>query len=142
MRRRISILVIALTVVVALGAALAQDQKPDGTVKMQSGWITPGIGWNWGTGTLQFQGRENRFKVEGLTVGTVGNVMPDTVGEVYNLKEVDQFAGAYTPLNAGAQGQGGSITRLVNQNGVQLMLKTREGVTFKTATDGLKIKLE
>ena len=143
MRRMLYTLGIVLTVLMAVGPTLAEEQ-PDGMVKIQSGSLAAGIGWSWGSGTIVYQGKENHFKVDGLTVGTVGFVMSDTNGEVYNRKALDQFPGTYTALSAGMTvGGGGSIMRLKNQNGVELLLKTRsQGINFQTAVDGVKIKLE
>ncbi len=132
-------MVTVLAVLIAIGPAFAQE--PDATVKVQSGLAGPGSGWNWGTGAIMFQGWETHFTVDGLTIGKADFDMSDTMGEVYNLKSVDQFAGTYTALAAGTGG--GSSVRLKNQNGVELLLKTRsEGVNFQTAGDGMKIKLE
>ncbi len=144
MRRMLYTLVIVLAVLVAVGPTFAAEQQPDGVVKIQSGSIAAGIGWSWGSGSILFQGKENRFKVDGLTVGSVGFAMSDATGEAYNLKSLDQFAGTYTALTAGMTvGGGGSIMRLKNQNGVELVLKTRsQGINFQTAVDGVKIKME
>jgi len=144
MRRVLYSLVIMLSLVVLAGPTLAADKTPDATVKIQSGSIAAGIGWNWGSGAIMFQGKENRFKVDGLTVGTVGFVMSDATGEVYNLKNLADFAGTYTAFSAGMTvGGGGSVMALKNQNGVELYLKSRsQGVNFQTAMDGVKIKLE
>ena len=144
MRRVLYGVVILLSLVMLAAPTLAQEKNPDGMVKIQSGSIAAGIGWNWGSGTITFQGKENHFKVDGLSVGTVGFVMSDTTGEVYNLKNVADFGGTYTAFSAGMTvGGGGSVMALKNQNGVELYLKTRsQGINFQTAMDGVKIKME
>lgn len=73
----------------------APPPKPDGTITMhqvQAAFIGSGSG---GTGTLVFQGRSYPFTIGGLGVGGIGASTIDATGEVYNLKSVKDFAGAY-----------------------------------------------
>src|SRR5262249_50030746 len=45
---------------VALGSSIAraQEDTPDGTVRLSAGSVAAGIGFSWGGGTLTYQGKE------------------------------------------------------------------------------------
>src|SRR5262245_12948109 len=51
------------------GVAVAQDKKPDATLKLSEGSVAAGIGFSWGKGTLSYQGKTHAVKVQGLSVG-------------------------------------------------------------------------
>lgn len=73
----------------------APTQAPDGTITMhqvQAAFIGSGNG---GTGNLVFQGRSYPFTIGGLGVGGIGASTINATGEVYHLKSVKDFAGAY-----------------------------------------------
>jgi len=84
------------------GKALpAEGEKPSGNVTMefgQGGFIVSASG---GRGTLIFQGKKHVFKVGSLGVGGFGVFKITSVGEVYNLKRLEDFPGAYFQARAG-----------------------------------------
>jgi hypothetical protein len=126
--------------VLLVGSALAQAQapapgaqKPDGTVKLTKGSAAVGIGWSWGEGVLTYRGKTYPFKVEGLTVLEVGVTKAQAIGEVFNLKKLEDF-GVYRAAGAEATaGKGKGVTALPNGAGVNLQLKS--------ATKGANLKL-
>jgi hypothetical protein len=139
-----SLVVGAVMALIAASAMAADAKKPDGTVKLSEGSMALGIGWSWGHGTLHFQGKTHKFKVDGLSVGEVGVTKAQATGNVYNLKNLADFDGVYAAAAAGATaGKGVGVTVVTNDKGVQLSIKsTTKGASLKLAAEGLKIKLE
>jgi hypothetical protein len=144
-RRLMASLAVGAVLALLAGSALAADaKKPDGTVKLSEGSMALGIGWSWGHGTLTFQGKAHKFKVDGLSVGEVGVTKASASGNVYNLKTLADFDGVYAAASAGATaGKGVGVTVVTNDKGVQLSIKSvTKGASLKLAAEGLKIKLE
>ena len=145
MKRR-SIATLAALVLVSLStfASAADKKTPDGTVKLSEGSVAAGIGWSWGHGTLTYQGKTYKFKVEGLTVGEVGMTKAEATGNVYDLKSLDDFNGVYGAAGAGiAVQEGKGATALINTKKVQMVLTSQtKGATLKVAAEGLKVTLE
>src|SRR5262247_1476746 len=79
-----------------------------GTVTVTATSAAVGIGWSWGKGTLTLlNGKQYHFKVSGLDVVAVGFRQATAVGKVYNLKNVNDFAGKYVAGQAAATVGGG-----------------------------------
>ena len=113
-------------------AALAQKSSPSATLSFTGGSLAAGVGYSWGGGTLSFQGKQYRFTVNGLSVVDVGVSTIDGTGAVYNLRNVNDFAGTYYAAGAGATlVGGGSMTVLENQHGMV--------IHFFSRTAGLKL---
>jgi hypothetical protein len=132
-------------VAVCSGAVLAQaPKKPDGTVKLTEGAVAVGIGWTWGRGTLTYKGKTQKFKVEGLSVGELGVTKAEASGNVFNLKNLEDFSGIYRAASAGATAvKGKDVTALENEKGVVLELKSAtKGASLKLALEGVKLALE
>ena len=135
----------ALALAALLAApALAEDKKPDGTVKLEAGSVAVGIGWTWGSGTLTYGGKTYKVKVDGLSVGEVGMTNAKASGKVYNLKKLEDFDGVFAAGGAGATaGQGKGASALTNANGVSLLLTSEtKGASLKIAAEGVKLKIE
>jgi len=143
MRRAITSLIVIGTLLMLSGVAMAQDSKPDATLKLSGGSAGAGVGFSWGSGVLTYQGKNYPFKVEGLSVGNVGITVADASGQVYHLKNLQDFSGIYTSVSAGATlAGGGSVTAMRNQNGVEITLtSTTQGLNVKLAAEGMKISL-
>jgi hypothetical protein len=125
------------------GFAVAQEKKPDATLKLSEGSVAAGIGYSWGKGTLSYQGKTYPVKVQGLSVGEVGVKRADAAGSVYNLKKLDDFDGNYTAAGAGATIAGGAdVAAMKNQNGVVIQMKsTTQGASLKLAAEGVKLSV-
>jgi hypothetical protein len=132
-----------VTSLLVLLPAMAADEGPDGTVEFSGGSVAVGIGFSWGRGTLDFQGKQYRLRVRGLSVVDVGASNFTASGAVFNLTKVADFAGTYTAATAGATVAGGaSATIMRNQNGVTIrMSATRQGLQFTLAPEGLTITM-
>jgi hypothetical protein len=141
---RVGALVLLIVAVAAAGAFGADAKAPDATVTLSEGSVAAGIGWSWGHGTLHYQGKTYKFKVDGLTVGEVGVTKAKATGNVYDLKSLDDFDGIYAAGGAGITVQEGKgATAVINGKKVQILLTSvTKGANLKIAAEGLKIKLE
>ncbi len=127
------------------GTAAANDEKtPDATLRLSEGSVAVGVGWSWGRGELSFQGRTYHFKIEGISVAEVGVTKAEATGNVYNLKNLDDFEGVYAAAAAeGTVGKGAGVSSLGNGKGVVINLKSEtKGASIKIAASGLKVTLE
>ena len=97
-----------------------------------------------GGGTLEYAGKEYKFDIGGLGVGGVGVQTINAVGAVYNMDDVSKFPGTYVESRIGAtMGKGKGLTRLSNENGVIMDLKTSmEGVALSVGVDGMIVKMK
>ncbi len=137
---------VALAAFVAVLAApmLAEDKAPDATIRLEEGSVAAGIGWTWGHGTLSYQGKTYRVKVEGASVAEVGVTKAVASGNVYNLKSLDDFNGVFAAAGAeGTAGKGAGVSSLRNGKGVVINLKSEtQGANVKLAASGLKLTVE
>ncbi len=115
----------------------------EGTVTFTGGAIAIGVGFQWGGGTLTYQGRQYPFSLNGLSVVDVGVTRITGSGSVRNLRNVADFSGNYVSLAAGATvAGGGSVASLRNQNGVVIDgVTTTQGVRLTLAPGGVNITL-
>ncbi|MFZ5428226.1 MAG: hypothetical protein ACOZEN_14770 [Thermodesulfobacteriota bacterium] len=127
------------------GKALpAEGEKPSGNVTMefgQGGFILSASG---GRGTLIFHGRKHSFKVGSLGVGGFGVSRITSLGEVYNLKRLEDFPGTYFQARAGytALDEGKGVQWMENTNGVVLKLRsTSKGLALHLGADGFIIEM-
>jgi hypothetical protein len=129
---------------VCFGGVAAADDKPSGTVTIESKSVALGVGVSWGDGKLSYQGKTHTFSVKGLSVVDLGVSKVSTRGKVFNLKKLEDFAGTYAAAQAGAAVGGGmSVVALKNQNGVVMELtSTQTGVKLTLAGEGIEVKLK
>ena len=97
-----------------------------------------------GKGTLYFQGRSYPFKLGGGVTGGGGAANSEASGEVYNLRNLADFAGLYTQ-NSGAAGlsrSGASDLWLRNRAGVVLHVTgTQTGVTLSLGREEILVEM-
>ena len=124
-------------------SSTANLSATEGTVTFSGAAVAVGIGFQWGGGTLTYQGQQYSFKASGLSVVDVGVSRATGVGTVRNLRNVADFSGNYVSASAGATvAGGGSATTLRNQNGVVIDgLATTQGARFTLAPGGVSITL-
>src|SRR5205814_3065907 len=106
----------------------------DAALRVSGGSFALGIGVNWGYGTLSYRGKDYPVKVKGLSVGKVGVTSSSAYGEVFNLKNLQDFNGHYDVGGAGTRGvtvgAGKSGTLMTNQAGVIVRISsTQQGVS-------------
>jgi hypothetical protein len=147
MDRLVRLVVVTSYLLIAHLAIAAQPAKPDGTVKITTRSVSPGIGLSWGDGVLNYKGQDYPFTFQ--TKGLFRDVEPNITatelsGEVFNLKRPELFNGTYHKVKADNAGVGGgSRASLKNSTGVTLnMVSTMEGRKFNLGRDGISIKLE
>ena len=136
---------VALGCLVAFSMAMAAVSAPcSRIVELTSKSIAAGVGVTWGDGTLTMAGKKYPFWVEGLSVGDLGVSDVKAVGDVFNLKNVDDFSGVYASGEAGfALDKGQNDLILKNTKGVVLRLKgTQQGVRLTLAAGGVKLTIK
>ena len=143
MRRAWVGMVIAAVVCVS-GMAMAADEKPSGTVTIESKSVALGVGVSWGDGKLRYKGKTHTFSVKGLSVLDLGVSKVSARGKVYHLNKVEDFSGTYAAAQAGAAVGGGmAVVALKNENGVVMELSsTQTGVRLTAAGEGIEIKIK
>ena len=126
------------------GMAMAQDKEPDAYLELTEGSVALGIGYSWGSGTLQYKGQKYPVEVKGLSIVDVGITKATAFGKVYGLKKLEDFNGNYTAATAeGTLGGGAGATKMKNQSGVVIdLFTTTKGVNLKLAPSGISLKLK
>jgi hypothetical protein len=137
------ITVLFLAIVFTANAATAQSQAPSGKISIETTSIAAGIGFSWGNGKLNFNGKEYRFSIDGVTLLDVGISKSSAAGEVYNLTDLAEFEGNYVAAEASfALGGGVGGVSLRNPNGVVMHLNSvAQGARLQLGSSGMNIKL-
>lgn len=139
-------LALALVLVIALtaGAVLAQTQTqtPSGTIRITLNSASAMMGASWGQASLLFQGKAHRFRVRGLKVLSVGIRRIALQGDVYNLNNINDFAGRFRNAPPGLTfivGERGLV--LQNDRGVTINLVARQrGLNLDLVPEGLSFQ--
>jgi len=142
--KKIGIFVLALGVVTS---GFAQAAGPDATLRLSGGSFALGIGFNWGSGTLTYKGKNYPVKVNGLSVGKVGATGVSINGEVFNLKHLHDFNGHYNYGGSGMRGvtvaSGHTGTIMTNQAGVIVRISaTQKGLDVNATGGGVDMKIQ
>jgi hypothetical protein len=128
--------------------------KPDGKFQVMTTSIAPDRGISWADGRFSFNNQDYKFRVEAMT-STESDVLRDLAGQqivvegqVYNLKNVGDFAGTYTrvkPEVVKAMGGTGQNHVYQNEKGVVLVVTrraaTQYGLYVRLLTDNFKVTL-
>lgn len=141
-RRRALACAGATGLALAAPTASAQERVKTGTVEIEQVQVAFIGSGNLGSGTLHFQGKSYRFTVGGLGVGGFGISKLEATGDVYNLKELKSFPGAYGQARYGAAAgtKGSGEMWLENPNGVSIDLRTkRTGLALSLGADAIII---
>jgi len=149
MRRLNQTLVLLLVVGIALlgvvtpgvagqsGGAGGGAPKPDGKFQLMTTSIAPNMGVTWADGRFSFNNQDYKFRTEAQTeadqnvLTTLAGQQVVVEGQVYNLKNVSDFAGTYTrvkPEVVKAMGGTGRDPVYQNDKGVVVRV-TRRGKT-------------
>jgi hypothetical protein len=140
-------ILIATGVLLLGNFVLLAAQAPDGTVKIISRSVAPGVGLSWGDGILSYHGQDYpfTFKANGL-FRDVDSAMTaaELSGQVFNLKSPSDFGGNYQKVEAAnAESGAGSRASLKNQNGVVVNLQSSiAGRKFNLSREGLNIEFK
>lgn len=144
MKKLMTRLFVTVSLLLFAVAAQASDKMPSAKVTIDSESIAIGVGFQWGGGTISFEGKEYKFKVYGLSIIDVGATSISATGDVYNLKSIDDFPGTFMAAEAaGSLGEGKGISTMKNGKDVVMKLTSNtSGVKLKLAPEGIKIKME
>lgn len=139
--RALAAVAVAVLVLGAGSAWAAEDTT--GRVSIDTMSVAAGIGGTWGQGVLEFRGQKYPFTVRGFSVIDVGVVKSFASGDVYNLKNVEDFEGMFMAAVASATlGGGAGAAAMQNQNDVSMVwTSTSQGLSFSLAQSGLSVKL-
>jgi len=136
------------TGVALLGSAVpltGEAKEPSGTVTIDETQLAFIFSGQIGGGELDFRGQSYDFKIGGLGIGGYGISNLRAVGEVYDLKRIAEFPGAYVEARQGwAIGRAGNgHLWLQNPNNVVLHLRTaREGLMLTLGASGVVISMD
>jgi hypothetical protein len=127
-----------------VASAMEEHPMTCSPLKLSSGTVALGLGYSWGHGTLDYNGKKHPFKIEGLNVGSIGMHEASSTGKVCNLTKLEDLNGKYAGVFADATvGGGASAMTLRNQNGVIIdVTSATQGVSFSLAPSGVNIQLE
>jgi hypothetical protein len=145
-RKMVCLLVLVFLAGSIMWSVAVGQEAPNhsGTITVTATSIAAGIGWSWGSGTLTLlDGSQHQFKVSGLDVVAVGFKQATGVGNVYNLKKLEDFEGQYAKAAAGiVVGGGAGAVAMQNDKGVVINLTgVGQGIDFRLAVSGMEVKL-
>lgn len=126
-------------------AAAAEDLVRSGTLTIEQVQIAFIGSGNLGGGTLSVGGKNYSFSVGGLGIGGFGVSRMEATGSVYNLKTINDFAGAYVQARYGIAVGSMSTGQLWlrNAQGVVLELKAkRSGLALSLGGDAVYINFD
>ena len=117
---------------------------PPPFVEFERSSLAAGIGFQWGAGELSFEGRRYGFSVQGLSVADIGASKMAGEGHVKNLERIEDFAGTYVAVEAGAAaGIGAGAIAMRNEHGVVITVASDvRGAQLTLGPQGLRISLE
>lgn len=129
-------------VVVTKEVPVAAPPPPFVELERQS--VGAGLGVSWGDGTVYWEGQEHAFSVKGVRIGDLGVAKMIGEGYVENLESLEDFAGTYVAVEAGATaGKGGSAIRMQNEHGVVISLQSKtEGLGVTLGAEGFRVALQ
>ena len=103
-------------------------EQPDAVIELQGTSLALGVGMEWATGTLSYQGRTIPIEVSGVSFARVGATNFEAKGHVYHLRRLSEFSGRYGAVSAGAGVvRGGSAMAMRNENGVVIRMASTMG---------------
>jgi hypothetical protein len=161
MALRQSLFTAAAAGLIALGAvsfaAIAQDAqpktgrytaediakaKPVATFEVEADQIRLILGGASGKGVLTYNGKKYPFTAKAVTAGGVGVTKVTAKGDVYFMKNVEDFAGIYSAASIGATvGKGAGASQYENNKGVFLKVVSKtEGVGLSLGLAGVQIE--
>jgi len=135
----------ALAILLGGSPAMAQNDKPSGTLKVEQVQVAFLWSVNLGGGSLQYKGKTYKFTIGGLGIGGIGASSINATGEVFDMTDLSQFEGVYGQARYGFAAGTNSSGELWMQNpkGVRIKLKAeRRGLALSLGADGVAIILD
>lgn len=117
---------------------------PPPHVELRATTVGAGLGVSLGEGVLTVGGRSIPFRVHGVGIGSLGVARVAAAGTVRNLDRVEDLAGTYLAVEAGAAaGRGASVVRMRNARGVVLELDgDLSGALLAAGARGVRLDLD
>jgi hypothetical protein len=140
-----AVVLVALSNGASIKQSVAQDEQPSGSVRIDQVQIAFIGSGNIGGGVLTFEGKQYSFSTGGLGIGGIGFSKMVALGEVYGLKKLEDFPGAYVQGRYGAVVEDKSVGELWLQNdkGVSIRLAAeREGYALSLGGDAVYIEFD
>jgi len=140
-------LLVAGSLLVGLNVSSTPGQVPDGTVKITSRMVAPGIGLSWGEGVLRYRDQDYpfTFNATGLFRDLDTKIAATELsGSVFELKRLEDFSGNYKEVASQDAASGaGTRATMKNQKGVVVNLVSAvEGRKFALAREGMDIEFK
>jgi hypothetical protein len=137
--------VIAMAILaLSVGPTRAAQDTTDttGRVTIETMSAAAGVGYTWGTGVLEYRGQRYPFTVKGFSIVDVGVAKRVARGEVYGLKNVEDFEGTFmAAVASGTLGGGAGAGAMKNQNAVDVVWTgTNQGLNFSLAHAGISLR--
>ena len=135
-------LLVLAVLVVPVAPVRAQQEDNTGKVTIETMSIAAGLGYAWGEGVLEYRGLRYPFTVKGFSIVDVGVQHRVARGEVYGLKNAEDFEGTFmAAIVGGTLGAGAGAAALKNQNEVDMVwTATSQGLSFSLAHSGINVK--
>jgi len=103
-------------------------------------------GASWGSGTLNYEGKSYPLKVKAGSAGGIGYRSMKGTGKVYELKNLEDFAGIYGGGTAGVTlgNKGGGVSTIENGKGVVIQATATDssGAQLALSLGGIEIAFD
>ena len=125
------------------GTVFASDPVQSGSLVIDETQVSLILGGDMGGGVVVMGDESRSFKTTGIKLGGIGINKLHLIGNVYDMKNIEDFAGIYATFQMGATlgyASKDSIW-LKNDKGVKINLKSSgaEGVALSLSVEGLDI---
>ncbi|HTO05930.1 MAG TPA: hypothetical protein VMR86_02650 [Myxococcota bacterium] len=117
--------------------------QPDATLEISAKSLAAGVGYSWGRGSLEYQGKTYGVTMDGLSIIALGFNSVTAKGGIYHLASLDDFEGDYWAVKGGRTlGEGGAGVAMTNAKGVEVRLVSdTQGVTLTLGEGKVKLAL-
>ena len=120
--------------------------EPSATVEFDITSVKLIAGASWGSGTLHYQGKDYPLNVKALTAGGVGYKEVKGSGNVYDLKNLEDFPGTFSGGTAGATAGTKGIGAVTLENPrrvvLQLTVTDSKGLQLSVGLGGVEISFD
>lgn len=144
-----SMLILLLTLFVVIGCASNKDKPdvadmPNGSIHIENWNIQALATLNVGKGELGFDGQVYKFEIGGVGAGGVGINKVTATGQVYGLKDINDFPGKYFEVKAsGTLFVGAGGIAMENEKDVVIKLtSSNKGLNLAIGPQGVTITMK
>jgi hypothetical protein len=121
----------------------APNAPPSATLRVQEWTAAYSGSAAVGKGTIDYKGRHHRFSITGIGAGGDGVQKISATGKVYNLNNLQDFAGTYRGISQGLTLIEGKMhAKLVNGSGVVIYLSgVTQGLASSSGVQAFEVTL-